>query len=191
MNRTETLAILKVMKSSYQRFYINVTKEDATDAVNVWAMMFEDEDPKIVTEAVKALICTSEFPPTIADVKKKIALITKIEQGMTEAEAWNLVLRAVKNSGYHAQKEYENLPPVLQRLVGSAGQLKEWGLMDMGVLGSVVQSNFMRSYKARSTEQKQIDQLPESTKALMANLKQNYKMLEDKNVITNLSDLSK
>ena len=64
---------------------------------------------------------------------------------MTAQEAWNLVARAIRNSGYESRKEYDNLPPDIQRLVGSPEQLRDWAMMDSSTVHSVVASNFQRA----------------------------------------------
>src|SRR5690606_20078926 len=96
--------------------YKDISKEEAKAAVDLWATIFSDTPAKLVIEAVKSLICTLKYPPTIADVKEKIHLLTQ-PQGMSELEAWNTVRRAI--SYYDAQENYNNLPPMLQKLVGS------------------------------------------------------------------------
>lgn len=167
MTREETKAILSVLKAAYPQFYKDKTKEELTTVLDLWSMMFSDETARIVTEAVKALLTTLKFPPTIADVKEKINLITQ-PQKMTEIEAWNTVYKAINY--YNAGENFEKLPAVLQKLVGSPGQLREWAQMDGEVVRSVIQSNFMRSYAARVKSDSQIQQLPESTKNLIAEL---------------------
>jgi hypothetical protein len=77
MNVQETMVIMEVLKASYPRFYQGMTTEELRSVVNVWAMMFEDDNAKIVTEAVKAMITTLKFPPTIADIKEKIHLLLR------------------------------------------------------------------------------------------------------------------
>lgn len=164
MTRQEALAVMAMLKTAYPTFYKNYSKEDINEAVNLWATMFSEETIQVVTEAIKALICTLKYPPTIADVKEKIHLLTQ-PQGMSELEAWNTVRRAI--SYYDAQENYNSLPPMLQRLVGSPNQLREWALMDSEVVNSVIQSNFMRSYKAKVVQEKEYAMLPESTKQLI------------------------
>jgi hypothetical protein len=165
MNKTEATAILAIIKTAYPNFYKGTNEID--DAINLWAMMFENDHPQIVTEAVKTLMCTLKFPPTIADVKEKIALITQ-PQRMTEMEAWNIVRGAI--SYYNAVDNFASLPPTIQRLVGSPNQLREWAVMEAETVDSVIQSNFMRSFKARQQQEKELAMLPESTKQLIAGL---------------------
>lgn len=177
MTRQEALAVLVILKTAYPTFYKNYSKEDVNAAVDLWATMFSDEPVSIITEAVKSLICTLKYPPTIADVKEKIAMITQPLM-MTEMEAWSRVRGAI--SYYHANEAFANLPPMLQKIVGSPNVLKEWSQMDIETLNTVVQSNFMRSYKAKASQEKEYAMLPSGTKQLIAGLAQKYSLAEGK-----------
>ena len=177
MTRQEALAVMVMLKTAYPTFYKDLSKEDINATVNLWATMFSEESIQVVTEAIKALMCTLKYPPTIADVKEKIAMITQ-SPTMTEMEAWEQVRRAI--SFYDAQENYNSLPPMLRRLVGSPNQLREWAVMDVETVNSVVQSNFMRSYKAKVAQEKEYAMLPSSTKQLIAGLAQKYSLPEGK-----------
>lgn len=166
MTREETKAIMSILQSAYPRFYINQTKEDMAAALNLWSTMF-DEPAKLVTEAVKALLTTLVFPPTIADVKSKILLLTR-PPDMTESEAWARVKKAI--SYYSAQENFDNLPPTLQKLVGSPNQLKEWATADLKTLDSVEGSNFKRSYTMRVKQEREYQVLPSSNKQIISGL---------------------
>lgn len=175
MTRQEALAVMAMLKTAYPNFYKDLSKEDINAAVNLWATMFSEESIQVVTEAIKALMCTLKYPPTIADVKEKIAMITHPDE-MTEMEAWDRVRRAI--SYYNASENFANLPSILQKIVGSPNQLREWALMDMETINSIVQSNFMRSYKARVVKEKEFAMLPQSTKQLIAELSQKFSLTE-------------
>lgn len=165
MTREETKAILAVLKAGYPNFYKDMARDDAKNIVDLWATMFADDPAQIVTEAVKTLMCTLKYPPTIADVKEKINLITRPGQ-MTEMEAWEKVRSAI--SHYNAAENFHALPPMLQKIVGSPNQLRNWAVMPIETVDSVLQSNFMRSYRAVAAQEKERDMLPESTKRLIA-----------------------
>lgn len=167
MTRDETKALLAILKAAYPNFYKDMTKEDAKNIVDLWAAMFADEKPQIVVEAVKSLICILKYPPTIADVKEKIAMITQ-PPTMTEMEAWDMVKSAI--SYYYAAEKFERLPPILKRIVGSPNQLREWALMDVETVNSVIQSNFMRSYRAMAEREREYAMLPESTRQLIQSI---------------------
>ncbi len=164
MTREETKALMAILKAAYPNFYKDISKEEAKAAVDLWATMFSDTPAMLVIEAVKSLICTLKYPPTIADVKEKIHLLTQ-PQGMSELEAWNTVRKAI--SYYDADETFAQLPPLLQKIVGSPNTLREWALMDVETVNSVIQSNFMRSYRAKVTQEKEFAMLPESTRQLI------------------------
>ena len=166
MTRQEALAVMAMLKTAYPTFYKNLSKEDINAAVNLWATMFSEEPIQVVTEAIKALMCTLKFPPTIADVKDKIHLITSPKE-MSEMEAWDKVRAAVSNSSYNAEEEYDKLPATIQRVIGSHNQLREWAMMDSDTFNSVIQSNFMRSLKTVQKQDREYQMLPESVKTMI------------------------
>lgn len=174
MTREETKQIMAVLQAGYPRFYKDISKLEATAVINLWATMFSQEPAKVVIEAVKALMCTLKYPPTIADVKEKIQELTQPEQ-LTEMEAWNMVKKAMNTNNY--AESFNLLPLVIQRVVGSANQLKEWAFTEGSM--SVISSNFMRSYKVMAAREREYAKLPESSKQLMKQLtSQVDKMLE-------------
>lgn len=161
----EVVEILEVLKYAYPNFYKGMPQKEIEGIIKLWAMMFEKEDPKIVIEAVKAMITTLKFPPTIADIKEKVTLLTK-EDSMSEMEAWGIIYKAICNSGYNSIENFEKLPSILQKVVGSAKQLKDWALTeDLNM--QVVQSNFMRSYKVVKERKELIERLPASCKNII------------------------
>lgn len=167
MTRDEVIAILAVLKIAYPAFYKTMSDEEIDDVINLWGIMFESDSAKIVTEAVKALICTLKYPPTIVDVKEKIREITQ-PLAMTEMEAWRMVRNAI--SYYNATETFAQLPPILQKIVGSPSVLRQWAQMEAETVESVIQSNFMRSYKARVAHEKEYAMLPASTRNLIREL---------------------
>ena len=123
------------------------------------------DDVLLVINAVRAFIATDDkgYPPVIGVIKKKMREISQ-PVAMTEFEAWNYIKKAVSNSLYNSKEEYDKLPPTIQSLVGSHDVLREWALIDTSKFDTVVQSNFMRSYKARCEREKEIMALPLSVR---------------------------
>ena len=171
MNRSETLAILSVLKAAYPNFYRGLSAADAEAAVSLWEDLFQADPPELVGAAVKALIATDKkgFPPHIGAVKEKIRQIITPDEG-TGAEAWHLVSRAISRSGYNAGEEFRRLPPEARRIVGSPEQLHTWAMMDPGTVQSVVASHFQRAYRARMGRKAELDALPPDVKRLIQTL---------------------
>ena len=127
----------------------------------LWAEMFRDDPVEAVAAAVKALIATDDkgFPPHIGAVKAKIRQLTT-KPKMSEQEAWAMVSRAIQNGIYGSEKEFDRLPEMIQRIVGSPNQLREWAVMDSDAVQSVVASNFQRSYRERAKHERDFAALP-------------------------------
>jgi len=127
MNREQAIMVLKILKTAYPRFYADMNKQEAEDTINLWLDMFKHENPQLVLGAVKNLINSFKFPPTIADIKEEMYKLTTVEK-QTPAELWNVLKSAIRRSGYYSYEEFEKLPEVVQKFVGSPNQLKEWAL---------------------------------------------------------------
>lgn len=187
MTREHTLAIMAVLKAAYPGYYRDMKRNDAERIVDLWTEMFKDEPAELVTMAVKTHIASDKkgFPPHIGAIKDAVLKI-KSPETMTELEAWSLVRRAIDNASISpssrvfrngeldrrtsAERNFDQLPETLQRLVGSANQLAEWAMMDGAVVNSVVASNFQRSYRARADQIREQLALPGDVRSAMADL---------------------
>jgi len=171
MTLEEMGVIMDILTAAYPNFHKAKSDEDIDKATDLWAAMFAGDDARLVAAAVKAFIAADEkgFPPHIGAIKAKMAALTRGEE-LTEYEAWNLVRDAVSNGYYGASEEFAKLPVILQRLVGSANQLRTWAAMESSELNTVVASNFMRSYRARSAHEREHELLPEDVKSFMGEL---------------------
>lgn len=168
MTYDETLTIMSVLKAAYPNYYKDMRRSDADAIVALWVEMFKDDPVEIVAVAVKAHIATDKkgFPPHIGAIKEAIVKLNTSDE-MTELEAWALVNKATKNSTWNAKEEFEKLPPVIQRLVGSPQQLRDWAAMPADTINSVVASNFQRSYKARAANEREFLALPQDVRQTM------------------------
>lgn len=179
MTREETIAIMAVLKAAYPSYYKDMKRNDAEAIIGLWESMFRDEPAEIVATAVKAHIASDVkgFPPHIGAIKAAIGKI-KAPDEMTEFEAWGHVLKAIRNSNYNSHEEFQKLPPVVQRLVGSPSQLREWAVMDSDTVNSVVASNFQRSYKVRAASEREFLALPTDVRQTIEQLSSGLSMKE-------------
>lgn len=183
MNTDETLAIMGVLKAAYPAYYRDMSRKDAEGVVSLWQTMFADEPAAVVAAAVKAHIATDKkgFPPHIGAIKDAIVKLTKPpELELSEMEAWNIVRRAIKGSYMEAwsRKErygdkvsavyhFEQLPPLLQQIVGGPETLAAWNKLDEDEISTVLQSNFMRSFRARAANAREYLALPSDVRQTM------------------------
>ena len=106
MTISQTAQMMAILRAAYPRFYIGMTDEDAEAALNLWHGFFADDDASLVSDAVKAFIAndTKGFPPSIGQIREKLDTINQAVNGfeLTPQNAWGLVKKALKDSGYHS-----------------------------------------------------------------------------------------
>ena len=72
MNETGAVAVLSILKAAYPNSFKEYSRQDAQGAISIWATQLADVPDDIVLIAVRKLIATSKFIPTIAEVREKI-----------------------------------------------------------------------------------------------------------------------
>lgn len=171
MTDLEAADVMDVLKKFYPAFYAKWTDMERLEMAEVWAVIFIDDDVRIVMAAVKAFYASDEkgFPPVPGQIRAKINLI--LDNGeLSEAEAWNLIAKAIRNSGYHSREEFDKLPPILQKLVGSPNQLRDWANMPTETVHSVVASNVQRAFRTVSERERIYKALPPDVKELVTQI---------------------
>jgi hypothetical protein len=174
MTPKETGQIMSILNVAYPQFYKNQTDEERQQALKLWSMMFANDDSSLVLAAVQTFIKTDTkgFPPSVGMISEKIRLLTEPEE-MSELEAWRLVSLAVSRTQWqHPEKQFNKLPEIIQQTLGSPQTLVNWGKVDEDAFNTVIQSNFMRTYRAKSQKKQEYNALPESVKAVIAGIGQ-------------------
>ena len=169
MTREETVKIIRIMVDSYPNYKPN----DISETVDVWQMMLSEYTYEQISIALKAYILsdTSGFAPSIGQLVSKMQTITK-PQELNEMEAWALVSKAIRNSGYNSVEEFAKLPPLVQKAVGLPDQLMSWSL-DENFNEQVVSSNFMRCYRTELARNEELSKMPSEVKALIDSVSNN------------------
>lgn len=161
MTREEAKKLIRIICASYPNYH----PVDISETIDVWTMMLEEYEYNHIAIALKAYITgdTSGFAPSIGQLIDKLHTITTPEE-LNELEAWSMVYRAICNSTYNSEHEFEKLPPPVQKAVGNPAMLREWASMDTDTVQSVEQSHFIRNYRTAIQREKEDVKLPESVK---------------------------
>lgn len=145
MTREEFALIAAGLKA----VYADITFIADGAAMDVWYSLLCDLPYDLASMAATKYMATQKFPPKPADIREMAASITEPESNqMSELEAWQVVYKAICNSGYNSEEEFKKLPEICQKAVGSPSMLREWALMDVDTVQSVEQSHFIRNYRA-------------------------------------------
>lgn len=165
MTQNETLEILAIIKVAYPNSFSKLTKADIEALVKLWTIQFRDYDYQLVNGAINTIISTdlSDFMPTIARIKQVCGQLSCRNQ-IGEIEAWQLIKQALSNSIYHAKEEYDKLPTICQKIVGSPSQLRQWGVLDTNEVDTIVHSNFLKTFRSLLESERQKNLIPLSIK---------------------------
>lgn len=182
MNYEETLRALTIIKVGLPYALGNLKEADYDALIALWCRQFKDYSYDLVMAGIDSYIATNKgtYRPQnlIGEIKGIIDKLTSPDQ-MTEIEAWEIMKKAISRSGYYADEEYQKLPPQLQKLC-SPQTLHEWSMTDTDEVNTVIASNFMRSYKARTEADKEMRLIPTEIKDQIALLANNMKMIGGK-----------
>ena len=165
MTREEIQDFLAMIQAAYPNF----NPPSKTAAVNAWTLALEEYEEKAVHMAFKLYMQTntSGFAPVPGQIIEKIHTMTQ-PQELNEMEAWSLVSKAIRNSGYNSTEEFAKLPPLVQKAVGLPSQLRTWAL-DENYNEQVAMSSFQRAYKAELKCHEELQKMPKNVRNLIEN----------------------
>ena len=153
MTRAEVAAILKLVIASYPNYDKFRDKTEVASTVNLWAVMFVDDDRDIVTLAVKKHIATNKWPPSIAEIREIIAQIQHPEL-LPPDVAWSAVADLMYSEGeYFSGNLHRILPELVARTVEIIGWHTLWQLhREIGTKPRYGQSSLHAAVHARLRE---------------------------------------
>lgn len=110
MTRKKTMTEIKTLKA-LAFLQLAYTRDLSENQLDFYVEMLRDIDPAILETAVRKLIHTSKFLPTIAEIRSAAAALEGLACGTAELdadEAWGQVQRAIHSVGYYARPEFDS-----------------------------------------------------------------------------------
>lgn len=158
MNQTETKKIVASMVVSFP----NYKPVDMELMVRVWEDVLKDYTYEEVSTGLTAYIRTDTrgFAPSPGQIIDKIHEVAR-PLSLNESEAWSLVRKAISNGTYNSAQEYAELPPAIQKAVGTHEQLRNWA-MDEDFSEEVAKSNFERAYRVEVNRELEYQKMPQA-----------------------------
>ena len=118
MNKKEITKIILILKTAYPYAFKDMSEEDITNMVELYEEMFKENNYGEVSSAIKFLINTCDYMPSIAMIKTKIYDLTHSQQE-SNSELWDKLLIAIGNGSYHSEEEFEKLPLLVKEYIKS------------------------------------------------------------------------
>lgn len=173
MTRNETKKILNGIMMAFPKYKIpelNDSKDkDISMATDLLFFMLKDYEYNVISNALKMYISTETrgYAPSIGQL---IDCANKIENSepMSGLEAWSLVSSALRDGMYHSVERFNELPPLIQKAVGSADNIRNWATSDSSSVETVIQSNFLKNYDTICKREREFQKLPMEIKQMIA-----------------------
>lgn len=174
MTNQEVIKLLTVVKNTYPSFQ----PEDLNITAEIWCEMLKDYDYNTIMASLKSYMIgnPSQFAPSVGQLINGIYDVQH-RNDMTAEEAWSIAYKAIGNSAYNSQEEFDKLPRSIQRALGSPSNMKEIALKE-GVDYQVEKSVFVKSYRNAVAMERQNALIPSDVKAVIDTTTQ--AMLEDR-----------
>lgn len=123
MNRKEAAQLVAIVVTAYPNYDKFKDAESVKATVNLWAMMFADDDGGLVGLAVQKHIVTNKWPPSVAEIRE-LMLELRHPELVPPDTAWLAVSDLLHSAGQYNHGNLQNqLPPLVARAVESIG----WG----------------------------------------------------------------
>lgn len=162
MTEAEFSVILAKISRFYPRFYEG---QDAKKVASDWYSEggFVNISFSQVERAVTAYCNTAKFPPSLADIKAQM-VESYLQDKPTAMQAFQMISRAVRKSTgrEEAIKQYNNLPPILRKLVEEPTVLQDWNKVSTESFQTVIMSAIRESYKELTTREAKYYAFPEN-----------------------------
>ena len=157
--------VLKMLTANYGEDFYRGTNEE--DVLTLWAVQFANDDPGEVMKAVQNCIATLPYKPRIADIRKRIAGSVMKGQ-MTTMEAFQEISKAVRKSydRESAAAAFNDLPPILRKVVGQSAQLASWRKVNDEAFQTVIMSAIRESYREKAQQEADYYAMPKPLQSL-------------------------
>lgn len=165
MTREETIKIIRIIAATYPNFKMN----DISETVDAWYFFLSDFGYPEISIALKTYVQTNGtgFAPSASQLINLTKVVDDYSS-FNENEAWALVNKAIKNSLYNSDQEFEKLPDVVKKAVGNPANLREWAMLRTSEVETVVASNFMRNYSTELSRAQEMNKMPLEVKNLIS-----------------------
>ena len=150
---------MKKLQMAISVFFPNYHPENKSQVIELWTDELSDYSYHDISNALHTYVAIDHtgFAPTIGQLLHCLSIA---DEDLGELEAWSMVRKAIQNGIYNSVAEYAKLPPVIQKAIGTADNIREMAMMDNDAMESVEQSQFVKNYRVQLQRDKQIRNLP-------------------------------
>lgn len=164
MTKQEVAKLLAFISAVYP----NVDLRDGT--VEAWHELLGDIPFDLALAATKKVLSEQEIPglPAVGKIRQAVAAMMTSDMP-SAAQAWGMVVEAIKRYGYYRQDEaLEALPERVSEAVRCIG----WQELCLSTEPEIVRAQLMRIYEQYAAKEKQEYSIPADVRALTVKIAQ-------------------
>lgn len=163
MNREQTTQILIILASNYRFYSEQMSEQGKSDIlVKTWQSCFNDIPYEVVANAVKKVMLISQYPPTVAEVRRQAIEMITPTTSRTSIEVWNEAYGMICSGLYMTQEQFEEASPEVRKFFGNVRQVKELAQCDTDTVNTVTKGQFLKQYEALTKREQEQKLLPKS-----------------------------
>lgn len=174
MKTSEVIKLYAALTVAYPRL-----PEANELTIEMWNDALKDVDYKTAEVAIKKIILTSTFPPSIAEVRAAVTSIM-IPDILTAADAWGEVQKALRLYGYYrTQEAIDSMSELTVKTVKYIG----WSNICLCEESGVVRGQFLKMYEQVANRKRSEVLLPVALKDEIRKISEkfgNLKLLQSK-----------
>lgn len=160
MTDAEIKKLIFVTKAAYPSVYNKYDAEDLDNLLIAWRMCLADYTYDQASKGLMAYMRTDTkgFPPVAGQIIEQIQKLCQKEE-LLPSQAWDRVMRGIRNGTYGAEEEYDKLPSMVQKAIGSPQYLRDCAA-DSGFNEGVAKGQFEKNYAIVLEREKYNSKLP-------------------------------
>lgn len=170
MKQSEVVKLIGLCSVNYRNFPEN-GKEELI--ISLWTRMLSDVSFEIAQLAIEKYISESVYPPTIADIRQRIADVTVMPQ-KTGIEGWEEVKRAIRLHGWYDEKKGMDSLSEITRKVTEAIGFKTLCLSENEMAD---RAHFLKVYDTLAKREREDAVLLQGTKDSMRRIQNDQRMI--------------
>lgn len=173
MKANEFSNIMKLITVFFPKFQENINDDFKKQ---IWYEVLGDLDYTVTQIALKKLLSSCRFMPTVAEIRQAVSELNNPNTLMSGAEAWGQVTRAISKHGSYAEKE------ALNSMNSSVALLvKRMGWKDICMSENIMadRAHFIKLWNEQQIKDKNYGALPNEVKQFIENKKEKQKLLSE------------
>jgi len=178
MTKNGILRMLATLQAMYPRNYENMDKDQKLIMMDTWTSLMSDVTDESAFAALRKLLATCKFPPTIAEMREVVSGI-KYNDVPDAGDAWQEVNRAISHYGYYREADaFDSMRELTRQAAARMG----WKQLCTSEVENDMadRAHFMKIYNAISKKIEQDRLLPDSLRDTLCTLAEKYTMASDR-----------